>query len=1345
MKCGNFPPNQGLSPASICLSNYAPWRSLLPKILLLQSCPFILLDLALLILVGQRRAEESKKMFGLPMEPRPASSAFPLAIRARLSTEDSASDASSFVGGDSDDNSGIEESGEEEDEVTKEDNAALLRRLSMPVARITEDDEDDDALQELLFEDDDDEEEDEGDVNPNLAVVKLVAGSLNAEVDEEFVGGLAFGREESGLFYGNEEKDDSLGDDGPAKVSEDELLVREEEKGNVEEVERMIATIDDTGADEGGLELNDVKEEMDGSKVEDDMGFSAVVCEKIGAVGYGNVNKGFKLELKNLVVESSIRDSEKSNFAGDIDSTQNSVMEVVLRALRGEADHANMVIPEVEGNPIEIVKIEAFGAFTSSQHWNDEAEPKSAEVEFGVWEDMEEVASGAIDPKNYFFGEKTLDTSEAEAHSNEFKGFEAIQAVGFSHSQILEMLSLDGSETSEPKHPEVYAVNMEAEKDKFLYENVNSVDSEKGKDSFGKLLISTGSENVHGSSSPSKDVSAQFLENFNEKNDESRAVIKEVFITENYNSSESYSDNLSSFYAYEKEMESRFDSFHVAHHENPAEEDEHVISEWPARLAISENSESVKHILKEMEDSSSRSHLGFETSRSYSHNLDGQTSSNSDKEGEADEDGSAKELFDTSALAALLRASSGASSGGAAHLTSQDTSSMNDINDEVNALYLKLEQIWAKYMCLVEKLGHSANDALPDHVLYRMGLINRVRCGRKIGEEFRPEIAKKLALKLDEGKDDFSFSCTILVIGKTGVGKSAAINSIFGEERAFTDPFKAATTSVREISGVVDGVHIRFIDTPGLLTSMNDQGANRRILSSIKKYTGRCPPDVVLYVDRLDAYNRDFNELPILRMITNVLGSSIWFNAIIALTHAASASPDGSDGSSLSYEGFVLQRSKVVQQLIRQAAEDTGLANLVALVDSDPSCSRNIDGESILPNGLKWRPWLLLLCYSSKILSELNSLVNLKIPSPKKLFPFHWPYPLPVFLSSLLHSKVQGLDTDDSDIDFDNMTKEVLDDDNEHDQLPPFELLKKSEVQKLTKAHVQLKRLKKMDGEEGGQYEPPVSIAAEFEQEAKPTPVVIPLPDMLLPPSFDDKNPTYLYPFLEPISRLLTRPVLHTHTWDLDYADDEVSVGQSIGIARQFPVSLAVQIMKDKKEFTIHLDSSIESNPLTGKQMAYSLESETKFRNLKKKTATGTLSTCLGENLVNGLKLEEQINLGKKLCLVASNGVVRAQRNIFCGVDFEVCFREKDYPIGQALSAFGLSVKWRDFAVGANFQSEFSTGRNSKTALRVGLNNRCNGQISITTSNTEQVHIALLGLFSLVLSVCRSNWNGQTK
>lgn len=1274
-------------------------------------------------------------MFPLPMEPRPASAGFPFAIRARLSTEDSGSDASSFIAGDSDDNSGIDGSEEEDEEETAEDNAASIGRPFMPIARITGDDEDDDAIDDLVFDDDDEEEE----VNPKLAVEKLVANSSNAGVDEDFRGGFAAGREESGLFYGIEEKVDNLGDEGPVIVSEEGFRVQEKEKGFVE-VDRMAAHIDDTGADEGGLELNVLKVGIDGSnmvhEVEEDLHFSTVVYEKIGAVGCEDVkqSKGFELELKDLVVESSMVDSENNNLVGDVHSNQNSVMEVELRALQAEAHAATIMIPDFEDDLVEISKIKASGAITSGQVWNEEAEAKTAETELSILEDMEEEAASYIDSKNGLVGEKMLEAGEVEDDSTDSEGFEATNAVAFSHSQILEMVSIHDSKAFEPKHPEVCAVHMEAEKDEALYRRVNSVDSEKAKDSFGKLLILTGSDTVHGNHSPSQDVSAQYIDNFKEKNDESRAVVKEASITENYSACDFSSDNFSSFDAYEKEMESSFGSFHVVHYEKSAEEDEHVISEWPARFVVSENSESVEHILKEMEKFSSSSDSSFETSQSYSHILDGQTISNSDEEGETDEDGNAKELFHTSALAALLRASSGTSSGGVTYSTSLDTSSVNDMNNEEKMLYLKVEQLRTTYMRLVEKLGHSADDALPDYVFHRMGLIDPLGRGRKNSEEFSLKITKKVALQLDEGKDDFTFSCTVLVIGKTGVGKSAAINSIFGEKRAFTDPFQPATTSVREISGVVDGVNIRIIDTPGLLPSLNDQRANMRILSSIKKYTRRCPPDVILYVDRVDTYSRDFNDLSILRMITSILGSTIWFNAIIALTHANLAFPDGPDGSSMSYEVVVAQRFKVVQQLICQAAEDSCLVNLMALVENHPSCRKNIDGESILPNGLRWRPWLLLLLYSSKIISELNSLTKLEIPSPKKLFPFHWPYPLSGFLPSRTQSKVQGGDSDnyDSDIDLDNMTKEVLQEDDEYDQLPHFKPLRKSyendyqlKILQKMKLREELKRLKKMKGEKG----------AQDEQEANSAAVAIPLPDMVLPPSFDCKNLAHLYQFLKPRSRLLTRPVQHTHSWDHDcgYDSDE-------------SIDIAVQISKDNKEFTIHLDS-IESKHVEncstlstfniqpiGKQMAYS-QFETKLMNLKKKRR---------ETLVNGFKLDDQIFHGKKLCLVARTGALRAQRNIAYGVNLELCFM-MDYPIGQAPSTLGLSmVKWGDFSVEANFLSEFSTGRNSKMAVRVGLNNRNNGQISIKTSATEQVHIALLGLLSLVLSICRNNWNSKT-
>nr|GEW96090.1 translocase of chloroplast 159, chloroplastic [Tanacetum cinerariifolium] len=61
---------------------------------------------------------------------------------------------------------------------------------------------------------------------------------------------------------------------------------------------------------------------------------------------------------------------------------------------------------------------------------------------------------------------------------------------------------------------------------------------------------------------------------------------------------------------------------------------------------------------------------------------------------------------------------------------------------------------------------------------------------------------------------------------------------------------------------------------------------------------------------------------------------------------------------------------------------------------------------------------------------------------------------------------------------------------------------------------------------------------------------------------------------------------------------------------------------------------------------------------------------------------------------------------------------ELDYPIGQVQSTLGLSIiKWRgDLALGFNSLAQFSTGRNSKVAVRAGINNKMSGLIKISAS-----------------------------
>ncbi|KAM0053956.1 putative translocase of chloroplast, membrane anchor domain-containing protein [Helianthus debilis subsp. tardiflorus] len=295
----------------------------------------------------------------------------------------------------------------------------------------------------------------------------------------------------------------------------------------------------------------------------------------------------------------------------------------------------------------------------------------------------------------------------------------------------------------------------------------------------------------------------------------------------------------------------------------------------------------------------------------------------------------------------------------------------------------------------------------------------------------------------------------------------------------------------------------------------------------------------------------------------------------------------------------------------------------------------------------------------------------------------------------------------------------------------------------------EVKRMKEMkkkgnDGLTGQSYQ-----EEEGEGDA-PASVAVPLPDMVLPPSFDSDNPAYRFRFLEPTSQFLARPVLDTHGWDHDCGYDGVNVEQSLAVANRFPAAVSVQVTKDKKDFSINMDSSIAAKhnekassmagfdiqPI-GKQLAYIVRGETKFKNLKRnKTAAGMSVTFLGENTVTGFKVEDQLTLGRQYSIIGSAGTVRFQTDSAYGANIEVQRRELDYPIGQIQSTVGLSIiKWRgDLALGFNSLAQFSAGRNSKVAVRAGINNKMSGQITVKTSSSEYLSLALAAVIPSVLA-----------
>ncbi|KAL3539066.1 hypothetical protein ACH5RR_002432 [Cinchona calisaya] len=699
--------------------------------------------------------------------------------------------------------------------------------------------------------------------------------------------------------------------------------------------------------------------------------------------------------------------------------------------------------------------------------------------------------------------------------------------------------------------------------------------------------------------------------------------------------------------------------------------------------------------------------------------------------------------------------------------------------EETDETREKLQMIRVKFLRLAHRLGQTPHNVVVAQVLYRLGLAEQLR-GRNDGRvaAFSFDRASAMAQQLEAaGQEPLDFSCTIMVLGKTGVGKSATINSIFDETKFGTDAFQLGTKKVQDVVGTVQGIKVRVIDTPGLLPSWSDQRKNMKILQSVKQYINRTPPDIILYLDRLDMPSREFGDVPLLRTITEIFGPSIWFNAIVVLTHAASAPPEGPNGAATSYDMFVTQRSHGVQQAIRQAAGDMRLMNPISLVENHSACRTNRAGQRVLPNGQVWKPHLLLLSFASKILAEASALLKLPDSPPGKPFASRSRSPpLPFLLSSLLQSKSpvklpgEQFSDDDNTLDDDLDESSDMEDEAECEELPPFKSLTKAQLTKLPrdqrKAYYdeleyrerifmkkQLKEEKKqrkmMKKMQAAANDLPTEYRENEEAEnGGVASVSVPMPDLALPASFDSDNPTHRYRCLDSSNQWLVRPVLEPNGWDHDVGYEGINAERLFVVKEKIPLSFSGQVSKDKKDTNLQMEiaSTVKHAEgkatsvgfdlqSVGKDTAYTLRSETRFSNWRKNKAVAGLSvTFLGDILTGGLKVEDKLIFNKQGQLVVSAGAVVGRGDVAYGGSLEATLRDKDHPFSRFLTTLGLSVMdWHgDLAVGCNLQSQIPVGRTSNIIGRVNVNNRGSGQVSIRVNSSEHLQIVFISFVPLV-------------
>ncbi|KAK7330038.1 hypothetical protein VNO77_24223 [Canavalia gladiata] len=683
----------------------------------------------------------------------------------------------------------------------------------------------------------------------------------------------------------------------------------------------------------------------------------------------------------------------------------------------------------------------------------------------------------------------------------------------------------------------------------------------------------------------------------------------------------------------------------------------------------------------------------------------------------------------------------------------------------------KVEDLQVKFFRLLQRLGQSPENLLVAKVLYRMHLATLIRA--KESDLKRVNLGSSRARVIASqqeatGMPQLDFCCRVLVLGKTGVGKSATINSIFDQTKTITDAFQPATNCIREVVGTVKGLNITFIDTPGFLPcSTSNMKRNKKIMLSVKRFIRKSPPDIVLYFERLDLINSGYCDFPLLKLVTEVFGASIWFNTIVVMTHSSSSIPEGPDGYTINYESYISQCTNIMQQHIHQAVLDSRLENPVLLVENHPRCPKNIMGEKVLPNGQVWRSQLLLFCICTKVLGDVNSL--LKFQNSVELGPANSARipSLPHLLSSLLRqcpvSNLSGIDDEIEEILFSDKEEE-----DEYDQLPSIRILTKSQFEKLPK---QLKKdyLDEMDYRETlylkkqlkedyrRRREKLLSTDQEIlkndnpDDQAPPEPVL--LPDMAIPPSFDSDCPIHRYRCLAFNDQWVVRPVLDPQGWDHDVSFDGVNLETAAEVKKNVYASVVGQMNKNKQDFSIQSEcAAAYFDPWgptyslgvdfqsTGKDMVCTVHSNTRLKNIKHNiTDCGVSLTSFAQKYYVGAKLEDTVLVGKRLKFVLNAGRMEGPGQAAYGGSFGASLRGEDYPVKNdnlSLTMTVLSFN-KEMVLSGSLQSELRLGRSLKASVSANLNSRKMGQICIKTSSSEHLQIALVAVFSVFKALSR--------